>query len=144
VTQQAELADHVVGFDVVITTAKVPGHTPPLLVTASTLAAMRPGSVCIDMAATEQRGNVAGSVDGQRIVTDGGVVVVGAGNLAGDLATSSSHMYARNVAALLASLTVDGSLVVDPDDEVHAAAVVCHRGALTHPAVPTPTEVAVP
>jgi H+-translocating NAD(P) transhydrogenase subunit alpha len=144
VIQQAELTDHVVGFDVVITTAKVPGHAPPLLVTAATLAAMRPGSVCIDMAATDRRGNVAGSADGQRLVTDGGVVVVGAGNLASDLATSSSHMYARNVADLLASLTIDGSIVVDPDDEVHAAVVVCHGGALTHPATSAPTEVAVP
>jgi NAD(P) transhydrogenase subunit alpha len=144
VAQQEELAAHLVAADIVITTAKVPGRTPPLLVTAATLAAMRPGSVCLDMAATGQRGNVAGSVDGRCTVTPNGVKVVGAGNLASDLATSSSHMYARNVAAMLASLTVDGAVVIDPADEVHAAVVVCHHGALTAPPAPEPLGVSAP
>ena len=148
VSQQDELARHLVTFDVIITTAKVPGRTPPLLVTAATLAALRPGSVCIDLAATDQRGNVAGSVDGQRVVTSGGVVVIGAGNLASDLATSSSHMYARNVLALLLSLAPAGVVTIDPDDEVHTAVVVCHDGLVTHvgtpQAVPSPTESRVP
>ncbi len=135
VQQQSELSGHLTGFDIIITTAKVPGRTPPLLVTAATLAALAPGSVCVDLAATEQRGNVAGSVDGTRTVTDNGVVVIGAGNLASDLATSASSMYARNVQALLASLAPDGVVTVDPADEVHAAVVVCHAGTVTNAAV---------
>lgn len=143
VQQQDELTKHLETFDVIITTAKVPGRTPPLLVTAATLAALAPGSVCIDLAATDQRGNVAGSVDGQRTLTDNGVVVFGAGNLASDLATSSSHMYARNVLAMLTSLTKDGAIVIDPADEIHAAVVVCHDGALTRPEPTTPTKAPV-
>ncbi|CAN5345937.1 NAD(P) transhydrogenase subunit alpha [soil metagenome] len=131
VRQRAELSAHLVTFDVVITTAKVPGRTPPLLVTAADLDAMRPGSVCIDLAATEQRGNVAGSVDGRTTVTDHGVVVVGGGGLASDLAAASSRMYAHNVEALLRTLVVDHAFAVDLDDEVHRAVVVCHRGSLT-------------
>ncbi|MCU1527139.1 MAG: transhydrogenase subunit alpha [Frondihabitans sp.] len=143
VQQQDELSTHLESFDVIITTAKVPGRTPPLLVTAATLAALAPGSVCIDLAATDQRGNVAGSVDGQHVVTDGGVVVIGAGNLASDLATSSSHMYARNVLAMVTSLTTDGVIAIDPADEIHSAVVLGHDGQLT-PALPaTPVKAPV-
>lgn len=129
--QQDELSRTLAAFDVIITTAKVPGRTPPLLVTASTLAMMKRGSICIDLAAGEHEGNVAGSVDGQRIITDGGVLIIGAANLASDLATSSSQMYARNVLALFTSLTKDGAIVVDPDDAVHAAVVICHDGVMS-------------
>ncbi|AMM20991.1 NAD(P) transhydrogenase subunit alpha [Frondihabitans sp. PAMC 28766] len=143
VQQQDELSKHLESFDVIITTAKVPGRTPPLLVTAATLAALAPGSVCIDLASTDQRGNVAGSVDGKRIVTDGGVIVVGAGNLASDLATSSSHMYARNVLAMVVSLTKDGVVTIDPTDEVHAAVVVSHDGHLSTASSAAPTKAPV-
>jgi H+-translocating NAD(P) transhydrogenase subunit alpha len=133
--QQEELAASLPSFDVVITTARVPGRTPPVLVSAETLSRMRPGSVCVDLAASDRGGNVADSVDGARTVTDHGVVVIGAGNLASDLATSSSHMYARNVAALLTSLVNDGVITVDLTDEVHAGVVVCHEGQVTSPVV---------
>ena len=83
--QQAELAGHVAGFDVVITTAQVPGRRPPVLVTADTVAAMRPGSVVVDLGASDLGGNVEGSVPDERVVTPGGVTVVGAGNLAAEL-----------------------------------------------------------
>jgi H+-translocating NAD(P) transhydrogenase subunit alpha len=133
--QQEELAASLPSFDVVITTARVPGRTPPVLVSEETLSRMRPGTVCVDLAASDRGGNVAGSVDGARTVTDHGVVVIGAGNLASDLATSSSHMYARNVAALLASMVTDGVITVDVTDEVHAGVVVCHEGQVTSPVV---------
>jgi H+-translocating NAD(P) transhydrogenase subunit alpha len=133
--QQDELAASLTSFDVVITTARVPGRTPPVLVSEETLSRMRPGSVCVDLAASDRGGNIAGSVDGARTITDGGVIVIGAGNLASDLATSSSHMYARNVAALLGSIVTDGVIAVDLTDEVHAGVVVCHDGQVTSPAV---------
>lgn len=142
VAQQDELAHHVVAADIVVTTAKVPGRTPPLLVTAATLALMRPGSVVLDLAAGDARGNVAGSVDGRHRVTDRGVVVIGAGEMAADLPTSASHMYARNVQALLASLAPRGVVSVDPTDEVHAAVVVCQDGHVTPAAVPVHSEKA--
>jgi NAD(P) transhydrogenase subunit alpha len=72
--QQDELATALKKFDVIITTAKVPGHTPPQLVSAATLAAMSPGSVCVDLGASDKGGNVAGSRDGETIVTENGVV----------------------------------------------------------------------
>jgi NAD(P) transhydrogenase subunit alpha len=133
--QQDELAASLTSFDVVITTARVPGRTPPVLVSAETLSRMRPGSVCVDLAASDRGGNIAGSIDGAMTTTDRGVIVIGAGNLSSDLATSSSHMYARNVAALLGSLVTDGVIAVDLTDEVHAGVVVCHEGQVTNPVV---------
>jgi NAD(P) transhydrogenase subunit alpha len=133
--QQAELAAALTSFDIIITTAKVPGRTPPLLVSAETLAALRPGSVCIDLAASERGGNVAGSVDGERVVTTNGVTIVGAGEIAADIPASASQMYARNVLAMLGALVVDEVVSYDPTDEVHSAVVVCHAGQITSAAV---------
>ncbi len=132
--QQAELAGHIARHDIVVTTAQVPGRRPPELVTAEAVAAMRPGSVVVDMGASELGGNVAGSVPGEAVVTPGGVTVVGAGDLASRLATSASTAYARNLTALLAHLVVDGELHVDLDDEITAGVVVTHGGAVVHPA----------
>ena len=133
--QQAELAHALTSFDVIITTAKVPGRTPPVLVSAETLATLRHGSVCIDLGSSDQGGNVVGSVDGQRTTTAGGVTVIGAGELASDLPTSASQMYARNVVAVISSLVPHGEVVIDPTDEIHAAIVVTHQGAVTNAAL---------
>jgi NAD(P) transhydrogenase subunit alpha len=131
-TQENELAAALVGFDIIITTAKVPGRTPPVLVSARTLAALHPGSVCIDLGSSDRGGNVAGSVDGATIVTEGGVTVVGAGELASDLPTSSSQMYGRNVVSVLASLAPGDGIEIDPTDAVHLAIVVSHSGEITN------------
>ncbi|MDX7997592.1 NAD(P)(+) transhydrogenase (Re/Si-specific) subunit alpha, partial [Bacillus subtilis] len=87
-------------FDVVITTAQVPGRRPPVLVTAAALAALRPGSVVVDLAAGPLGGNVDGSVPDKTIVTSEGVTVLGAGRLPSSMPQAASTAYARNVLAL--------------------------------------------
>jgi H+-translocating NAD(P) transhydrogenase subunit alpha len=116
-------------FDVVITTAKVPGGRPPLLVSEKALAAMRPGSVVLDLGG----GNVAGSVPDTRTVTDHGVTVIGAPNLASTVPVAASTAYARNAVALLAHLMPGGVVALDPADEVQAAVLVSHGGDVVHP-----------
>ncbi len=133
--QQDAMAAAVARFDVVITTAQVPGRTPPVLVTADALAAIRPGSVLVDLAASDLGGNVAGSVPEGTVVTDGGVTVVGAGNLAAAVPRAASTAYARNVVALLSHLVTDGRVVLDTADEITAGVLVTHDGAVVHPAV---------
>ena len=133
--QQDAMAAAVARFDVVITTAQVPGRTPPVLVTAEALAAMRPGSVVVDLAASDLGGNVVGSVPERTVVTDGGVTVVGAGNLAAAVPRAASTAYARNVVALLSHLVADGRIVFDPADEITAGVLVTHDGEVVHPAV---------
>ncbi|WP_030441625.1 NAD(P) transhydrogenase subunit alpha [Actinoplanes subtropicus] len=133
--QSRGLAGAVPRFDVVITTAQVPGGRAPLLVTADALAGMRPGSVVIDLASTESGGNVEGSVPDTRTVTDQGVTVIGAANLASTVPAAASTAYARNVLALLALLMPRGEVVLDLDDEIQRAVVISHGGRVVQPRV---------
>lgn len=137
--EQAELttavADSVAAFDVVITTAQVPGRPPPLLVPGEALARMAPGSVVVDGAAGDLGGNVEGSKAGTTYVTDGGVTLVGAGALAAQVPRAASTAYSRNVVALVTYVAPDGVLAVDLDDEVQAGLVITHAGRVVHPAV---------
>lgn len=132
--QSAELTDHIVKHDIVITTAQVPGRRPPLMVSAEAVARMRSGSVIVDMAASDLGGNVEVSEPGKTTVTDNGVTVIGAGNLPSQMATSASQTYSRNVTALLLHLVADGELQIDLADEVQAGVVITHDGAVVQPA----------
>ena len=120
-------------FDVVITTAQVPGHRPPELVSVEALAAMAPGSVVVDLGAGPLGGNVAGSTPDGRHVTDGGVTVIGAGNLPAQIPRAASTAWARNTVALLDHLIHDGSVVLDPEDEITAGLLICQDGEIVHP-----------
>ncbi|HEY7484896.1 MAG TPA: NAD(P) transhydrogenase subunit alpha [Streptosporangiaceae bacterium] len=122
--EQDELTEHIAKHDVVITTARVRGRRPPLLVTETAIKEMRPGSVVIDLAAGELGGNVEGSVFGETIVTDNGVTVIGAGELPVTMPYAASGAYARNVTALLRHLVRDGALVIDLDDPIQAGVVI--------------------
>jgi NAD(P) transhydrogenase subunit alpha len=113
----------------------VPGGSPPLLVAADALAAMRPGSVVIDLASTAAGGNVEGSVPDTRTVTDGGVTVIGAANLAATVPSAASTAYGRNLLALIAALMPGGEVVLDLDDEIQQAVIVTHGGRVVHPRV---------
>jgi len=111
--------------DIVITTALIPGRPAPQLITADTVAAMRPGSVVVDMAAANG-GNVAATVADQRVVTDNGVTVLGYTDLAGRLAAQTSQLYGTNVVNLLKLLTPekDGVLTLDMDDVIQRGIAV--------------------
>ncbi len=130
---RAELGEHVVRHDVVITTAQVPGHRPPLLVAEETVKAMAPGSVLVDLAASRFGGNVELSEPGRTIVTDNGVTVIGADNLPATMPAAASAAYSRNICALLCHLVRDGALAIDPADEIQAGVLVTHGGAVVHP-----------
>jgi NAD(P) transhydrogenase subunit alpha len=132
--QQAELAGHIARHDVIITTAQVPGRRPPLLVTGEAIKAMAAGSVAVDMGAGPLGGNVAGSVPGESIVTENGVTVIGAGNLAATVPTAASAAFARNVTSLLLHMVADGELAIDVSDEIQAGVVIAHGGTVVHPA----------
>jgi NAD(P) transhydrogenase subunit alpha len=134
--QRRALDEAIPRFDVVITTARVPGAPAPLLVSETALAAMRPGSVVLDLAADARGGNVAGSVPDTRAVTDGGVTVIGAPDLAATVPVAASTAYARNILSLIAHLMPDGVLTLDPADEVRAGVLVSHDGQVVHPRLP--------
>jgi NAD(P) transhydrogenase subunit alpha len=133
--QQAELESHIARHDIVITTAQVPGRTPPLLVTDDAVKQMSTGSVIIDMGASALGGNVAGSSPGETVVTGNGVTIIGAQNLPSTVPTAASNAYSRNISALLLHLVKEGELAIDTSEEIQAGVVIAHDGKVVHPAV---------
>lgn len=113
------LAAHIREMDLVVTTALIPGRPAPRLISAETVAAMRPGSVIVDLAA-EAGGNCALTRAGET-VREHGVLVMGPTNLPATVPLHASQMFSRNVLTLLQHLLHDGELVVDPEDEIVAA-----------------------
>ncbi|MBO9331537.1 Re/Si-specific NAD(P)(+) transhydrogenase subunit alpha [Achromobacter xylosoxidans] len=116
--------------DIVITTALIPGRPAPTLVSAETIAAMKPGSVLVDLA-VERGGNCPLSEKGQ-IVEKHGVTLIGLTNLPGLVATDASALYARNILDFLKLITdAEGALAIRRDDEIVAACLVCEGGNVT-------------
>ena len=124
------LAPHVADADALITTAAVPGRRAPVLVTREMVAAMRPGSVVVDMAA-EQGGNVEGAVAGEEIEI-GGVKVWGGHNVASQMPAQASQLYAANVVNLLLHMASEGNVTPDLDDDIVAGCCVTHDGKVHH------------
>ncbi len=123
--QQEELEARLPEFDVVITTALIPGRPAPRLIPASAVAAMRPGSVVVDLAA-EAGGNCELTEPGEEVVREG-VTIVGLTNLPSSMPFHASQLYSRNVSALLHHLAPEGELVLDWDDEITAGACVTRQ-----------------
>jgi H+-translocating NAD(P) transhydrogenase subunit alpha len=123
--QQEELERRLPDFDVVVTTALIPGRPAPRLIPASAVREMRPGSVIVDLAA-EAGGNCELTEPGEEVVRER-VSVVGFTNLPSTVPLHASQLYARNVQALLTHLAPDGELRLDWDDEITAGACVTRR-----------------
>ncbi len=131
--KQAELvASHIAKQDIVVTTALIPGRPAPKLVTAAMVAAMRPGSVVVDLA-VERGGNVAGVKADEVVTTPNGVKLVGSSNVS-RLAATSSSLYARNLYAFVETLIdkASKSLAVQWDDELVQATLLTRDGAVVH------------
>src|SRR5580765_4110795 len=120
--QQEALAERIPDYDVVITTALIPGRPAPKLIPAAAVKRMRPGSVIVDLAA-EAGGNAEPTEPG-KIVERDGVTLVGLTNLASTMPFHASQLYARNVSALLQHLAPEGQLALDWDDEITSGACV--------------------
>ncbi len=127
--QAGIIAERCKQMDIVITTALIPGRPAPRLLKAETIAAMKPGSVIVDLA-VEQGGNVEGSEAG-KVVQVNGVKIVGTTNLPALVATDASALYARNVLNFLA-LSLDlksGEWKLAREDEIVQATMICDAGA---------------
>src|SRR3954470_19007382 len=123
--QQEQLEARLPEFDVVITTALIPGRPAPRLIPASAVAAMRPGSVVVDLGA-EAGGNCELTEPGEEVVREG-VTIVGLTNLPSTMPFHASQLYARNVVALLQHLAPEGELALDFDDEITSGACVTRK-----------------
>ena len=132
--QQELLTPYVSAADIIITTAAIPGRPAPRLITKKMMAGMKAGSVIIDLAA-ESGGNVEGSEAGKDTavkVAAGTVTLVGMKDVPSTMAYDASRLYAKNVANLVALMTVEGAVKPDFDDEVVAGACLTHAGEIRH------------
>ncbi|WP_309135281.1 Re/Si-specific NAD(P)(+) transhydrogenase subunit alpha [Cellulomonas sp.] len=138
----ATYAEQTAWADVVVTTALVRGRAPRT-VTTQMVAAMRPGSVVVDLAASGG-GNCELTVPGERVVTPGGVVVLGWTDLPSRMPQHTSQLFGTNVVHLMALLTPgrDGVPVLDLEDPVQRGLTVAHDGAVLWP--PPPVAVSAP
>ena len=129
--QQAALTEATKTFDVVITTALVPGRAAPRLVTAAAVEGMKPGSVIVDLAG-ETGGNCELTTPGETTVVHD-VTIVSPLNLPAEMPEHSSQLYARNVSALVElMLKDDGTFSLDFGDEIIAGACVTRGGEIVH------------
>jgi NAD(P) transhydrogenase subunit alpha len=116
--------------DIVITTALIPGRPAPMLLPETTVRAMRPGSVIVDLA-VEQGGNCAVS-ERDRVAVVHSITIMGYCNLPALVAADASALYARNVLSFVGLLTdaATGTLRIDRSDDIISASLVCRDGAL--------------
>jgi H+-translocating NAD(P) transhydrogenase subunit alpha len=132
--QQLALTEATTGFDVVITTALVPGRPAPRLVTAAAVEGMKAGSVIVDLAG-ETGGNCELTEPGQAIVVHD-VTIVSPLNLPATMPEHASALYARNVQSLV-ELMLDTeasppALRLDFEDEIIAGACITRDGDVVH------------
>jgi NAD(P) transhydrogenase subunit alpha len=123
--QQRALEGRIPEFDVVITTAAVPGRPAPRLIPSSAVESMKPGSVVVDLAA-DTGGNCELTSPGHEIA-HAGVTIVGFTNVPSLMPQDASRLYARNVVALLEHLAPGGALSLDFSDEITSGACVAGR-----------------
>ena len=124
-------------MDIVITTALIPNREAPKLWLADMVAAMKPGSVIVDLAA-EKGGNVEGTVKDEKVVTDNGVTIVGYTDFPSRMAAQASSLYATNIRHMMTDLTPekDGVVNHNMEDDVIRGATVTHAGEITFPPPP--------
>ncbi len=123
------LTTHVAASDVVITTAQVPGRKAPVLVTEEMVTQMKPGSVVVDLAAS-QGGNCECTEAGKDVLKHG-VTIVGPINLPSSMPLHASEVYAKNLNALLKLMTTpEGELTLNFEDDIIDGACVTHNGEI--------------
>ncbi|KQS59443.1 NAD(P) transhydrogenase subunit alpha [Rhizobium sp. Leaf371] len=135
--QLAKFRELAPSMDIVISTALIPGRDAPKLWLADMVAAMKPGSVIVDLAA-ERGGNCELTKADQRIVSDNGVIVIGYTDFPSRMAAQASMLYANNIRHMIADLTPgkDGHIVHNMNDDVIRGATITHAGKVTFPPPP--------
>ncbi|MGH7043342.1 MAG: Re/Si-specific NAD(P)(+) transhydrogenase subunit alpha [Acetobacteraceae bacterium] len=132
--KQAELmATTVAKNDIVICTALVLGRRAPVIVTEEMVAAMRPGSVIVDLAA-DAGGNCAATKPGERVVTANGASVLGWHNWPGRIPVAASALYARNLFTFLSTFWDKDAQAprLPADDDIVKGVLLTRGGVVVH------------
>jgi NAD(P) transhydrogenase subunit alpha len=120
----------VIGSDIVITAALIPGKLAPVIVTEEIVKAMRPGSAIVDIA-IDQGGNVEITKPGE-VVEKYGVSIDGTKNIPGMMPAASTWMFANNIYNYAANLVKDGKIDVNLEDEIIKSSLVTYGGKIVH------------
>jgi len=131
--QREMMLSVVAASDVVITTAAIPGKKAPILVTAEMVQGMHPGSVIVDLAA--ERGGNCELTRVDETVIQGGVKIIGPGNIPTTVPYHASQMYAKNIATFLLHLVDEGTLKIDTEDEITEGTLITRGGKVVNPRV---------
>ncbi|MBI2722263.1 MAG: Re/Si-specific NAD(P)(+) transhydrogenase subunit alpha [Bacteroidetes bacterium] len=126
--------------DIVVTTAQIPGRPAPKLWLDYHVAAMKPGSVIVDLAASSG-GNCVLTKDGEVYTTDNGVTIVGKLN---QLPAQASQLYGNNLCHLLDDMGKADKWKINMEDAVVSRAMVTHNGKINWPPQPLPVSTAKP
>ncbi len=124
-------------IDIVITTALIPNREAPELWTEDMVAAMKPGSVIVDLAA-EKGGNCKLTKADEKIVTANGVTIIGYTDFPSRMAAQASTLYGNNIRHMMTDLTPnkDGQINHDMEDDVIRGSTVTFDGEITFPPPP--------
>jgi NAD(P) transhydrogenase subunit alpha len=118
--------------DIIITTAQIPGRPAPKLILDYHVAAMKPGSVIVDLAASTG-GNCVLTKNGEVHTTENGVVIVGKLN---QLPNQASQLYGNNLCHLLDDMGKAEKFKIDMEDAVVSRAMVTYNGNINWPPAP--------
>ena len=128
--QQKLIHDHIIKADAVITTALIPGRPAPILIPASMVESMKPGSVIVDLAA-ENGGNCE-LTKKDELVIENRITIDGTSNIPGTMPVHASELYSKNITAFLTYMIKDGELNLDLEDKIISGAMFTHYGEITN------------
>lgn len=115
--------------DVIICTAQIPGRKAPVLIPASTVQAMKPGAVIIDLAASTG-GNCELCKNNETVTTDQGVTIIGNSNLPADMPSDASKMFGKNVMNFLKLILKDGQINLNFEDDIVSGTCITHQNKI--------------
>jgi NAD(P) transhydrogenase subunit alpha len=123
--QQELIRKHSIASDVIIATAQIPGKKAPVLILKGTVYAMKKGSVIVDLAASTG-GNCELTENG-KIITAGGITIIGKSDYPSDLPADASKMFGSNLINLLKiMIDKEGNLTLNLQDEIINGTTAVH------------------
>jgi NAD(P) transhydrogenase subunit alpha len=129
----AVLTKHIQAADLIVTTAAIPGHPSPKLISHAQVAGMKAGAVIVDLSA-EGGGNCVDTQPGETVEA-GQITIVAPLNVPSLLGKDASELYARNQYNLLALMMKNNVVEIDWSDEVLAKTALTHAGAMKNVAI---------
>lgn len=124
--QKQKIFEHSSKADVIISTAQIPGKKAPLLIPKETVAAMKAGSVIVDLAASTG-GNCEITKNNEVFTTANGVIIIGDSNIPSTMPADASKMYGKNIMNFLKLILKDGVMAVNLEDDIVKGTCITHR-----------------